>query len=291
MYAIQNVSRLRGNVDTYGGMEINFYPTSETVAQYVHYHDYYEIIIYLGDTPATFIHKETAAKRPVHMGDILLIDIFDGHMLDARGNEQSARFSVGISPEYIKLCSANSVSLKNLFSRSNKGYPVFRPSMWEFQKYVNLIQQYRSSSFEKADIVYKQGIVHQMLAFLYEDFYHDGKESIVDDQKAHIVRETIGYIHEHISEDLRLDKIAAKMQYSKQHLASIFKEITHTTLNSYIAEKRITTAIAMMKNGPIPLTEVAEKIGFLNYSTFFKAFKKVTGVSPKEYISYPMDRG
>lgn len=284
MCSIQTISRLKGNVDTYGGMEINFYPTSETVAQYVHYHDYYEIIVYLGETPAAFIHKGTDTKRPVRLGDILLIDIFDSHMLDATGNEQSSRFSVGISPEYIKLCSANTVPLKNLFSRRNEGYPIFRPSMWAFQKYIHLIQQYRKSSLLKSDMVYKQGLVHQMLAFLYEDFYHGAREDVADDQKAHLVRETIGYIHEHIAEDLRLDRIAAEMKYSKQHLASVFKEVTHTTLNSYIVEKRIATAIAMMKNERMPLVEIAEKTGFLNYNTFFKAFKKVAGVSPKAYV-------
>lgn len=93
----------------------------------------------------------------------------------------------------------------------------------------------------------------------------------------------IAYINEHISEDLSLDGISAKFFISKYHLIREFKAYANRTVYQYILSKRIILAKQYMQSGASP-TDVYLKCGFHDYSSFYKVFKKETGLSPQQYI-------
>jgi AraC-like DNA-binding protein len=47
------------------------------------------------------------------------------------------------------------------------------------------------------------------------------------------------------------------------------------------------TAIHLLSRGTISMDEVAQSIGFSEPTSFFRAFKRWTGVTPRAYISRP----
>ena len=59
-------------------------------------------------------------------------------------------------------------------------------------------------------------------------------------------------------------------------------EYTNKGIYEYILYKRILKAKELMYSD-ISLTEIAFTCGFGDYSNFLRAFKKITGTSPKEY--------
>lgn len=60
----------------------------------VHYHDFYEVVIYLGNAG---VFQIEGSEYLVRRGDIVLIDMFKPHTLIANKNSYYERFSVSIN--------------------------------------------------------------------------------------------------------------------------------------------------------------------------------------------------
>lgn len=89
----------------------------------------------------------------------------------------------------------------------------------------------------------------------------------------------IGYINEHLDESLTLDELSKRFFVSKYHLCRAFRQHTGTTFLSYLTTKRIVAAQQMIKEG-VPVTEIAYRVGFRDYSSFYRAYRKQTGSAP-----------
>lgn len=98
------------------------------------------------------------------------------------------------------------------------------------------------------------------------------------------VADVIAYINEHIGQELSLDEVSGHFFISKYHLIREFKSYTNRSVYQYIVAKRIIQAKLLMQSGALP-TKVYLKCGFREYSSFYKAFKKETDLSPQQYIA------
>ncbi len=95
------------------------------------------------------------------------------------------------------------------------------------------------------------------------------------------VGEVIRYLGENITTDISLDETAKRFFVSKYHLCHAFRAHTGISVFSYLTAKRIALAEQLLEDG-IPATEVALQVGFGDYSTFYRAYRKQMGESPSE---------
>ena len=94
----------------------------------------------------------------------------------------------------------------------------------------------------------------------------------------------IEYLKRHLNEELFLEEIAKEFFVSKYHLCRVFREQTGGSIFSYFNAKRMALAQQMIAGGE-KATIVAEKLGFRDYSTFYRAYRKQTGTSPIRKLS------
>lgn len=85
------------------------------------------------------------------------------------------------------------------------------------------------------------------------------------------------------SEDLSLHSICSELSISPSYFSSIFKNYTGETFIEALTKKRINKAKELLGNTAMKNYEVAEKVGFSDPHYFALTFKKVTGMTPKEY--------
>lgn len=98
------------------------------------------------------------------------------------------------------------------------------------------------------------------------------------------INKAIYYIEENISTKLLLKDIAKEAHFSPFHFHRLFSVVIGETVNNFITRKRIEKAAAsFLHKKNIPITEVSEKVGFENLSSFSRAFKKFYGMSPLEF--------
>jgi AraC-like DNA-binding protein len=96
-------------------------------------------------------------------------------------------------------------------------------------------------------------------------------------------QKAIDYIEQRLFSDLSVEGICAELFVTKSHLHHVFKNELGTTPKKYITEKRLALARREINAGEKP-TEVYIKLGFPDYSTFFRAYKKHFGVTPSSRV-------
>lgn len=103
------------------------------------------------------------------------------------------------------------------------------------------------------------------------------------DNNSRIVHEAKKLINENINRELSLSEIAEKLYIHPNYLSSLFKKESGYTFMNYVTNKRIELAKTCLLEYGAKVYEVAERVGYSSVAHFTRTFKKVTGISPKEY--------
>ena len=70
---------------------------------------------------------------------------------------------------------------------------------------------------------------------------------------------------------------------SRRYLSTKFKKETGMTLSQYIQEQKIGKAKSLLKSTDRSILEIATYLGFSSQGYFQNVFKKLTGMTPKDY--------
>ena len=91
------------------------------------------------------------------------------------------------------------------------------------------------------------------------------------------------YLGEHLSEKITLQDVGEETYFSPLYCETVFKRETGESIIRYLLKRRMEEAKRLLAEGSLPLKKVAETVGFEDYNYFSRAFKKSTGITPKEY--------
>lgn len=95
----------------------------------------------------------------------------------------------------------------------------------------------------------------------------------------------IAYIKANFGSDLSLDLVASKVYVSSYYLSHLFREEMNMTYSDYVVSVRIEEAKILLKKKTMKAFDVSAACGFNDANYFAKTFKKLTGLSPKQYMS------
>jgi len=102
-------------------------------------------------------------------------------------------------------------------------------------------------------------------------------------QMHEIVEAATQFINQRFTEDLTVFTIAEQFHVARNYFSRLFKKEMGEGCNEYITRKRIERAKQLLANSRLKTYEVAEQIGYHDTNYFSLAFKKNTGMSPKEF--------
>ncbi len=84
---------------------------------------------------------------------------------------------------------------------------------------------------------------------------------------------------------LTIEMLAQQVGISRVHLHRKLKELTNQTTSDFIRNTRLAQAAKLLSEGKQSIGEVAALVGFENPANFATAFRKLYGVSPREYMN------
>ncbi len=90
-------------------------------------------------------------------------------------------------------------------------------------------------------------------------------------------------VEKEYSHPLSMKYIAEKMDLNHIYMGQIFKKETGVSLNDYINKVRVNKAKKLLVESNDMVYEIADKVGYSDPQYFSTVFKRITGVSPKEY--------
>jgi AraC family transcriptional regulator len=91
------------------------------------------------------------------------------------------------------------------------------------------------------------------------------------------------FIEEKLAENITIADMAAVVHISQFHFARAFKTATGESPHRYLTQRRIERAKVLLSVTRLAIAEVAYRVGFYNQSHFTAQFRKLTGVTPKQY--------
>lgn len=247
----------------------------------LHSHSYYEMVYVLSNSGTQYL---VGTKRYLlQRGDIILVPPGVGHkpLFPSELAEPYRRIVLWVSSDFLEsmkyivkfddtpnfrediyLLHTNGTpweSLGNYFQAGLKEAQDKQPG-WEASLYGNTMQ-------------------------LFTNFYRallDPQSHTAKTEKPELLDNLVGYIESHLSERITLADTASRFFVSESTIGQTFQKKMHVSFYHYVTQRRLIAAKSMVLEEP-NLDVLSEKVGFTDYSTFYRAFKKEFGISPREY--------
>lgn len=101
------------------------------------------------------------------------------------------------------------------------------------------------------------------------------------------VMRVIDFVNIHFTREITLEQVVAENGISKATFCKLFESLTGTTFSKYLHTRRIEKAKQLIFQGQ-KIAQVSELCGYQDFSTFYRNFKKITGISPTDYRAEEM---
>ena len=129
----------------------------------------------------------------------------------------------------------------------------------------------------------KKGYLNIKLGMLLD---HYPTSPIISSDGIEVMVDILRYIDLHYKEPITLESIASAFSYNKCYFSRMFNRYIGESLSNYVNIVRLREFMARAKEKDSPsISKLAAECGFESMPTFYRAFTKLYGESPKTYLS------
>lgn len=114
-------------------------------------------------------------------------------------------------------------------------------------------------------------------------FHRLGEKKERKNKRELLVDEFIKLLEAHFRTQRSMEFYADKMHLTPKYLSSVIKQNSGRSAGEWIEERVIMEAKVLLKSGSMAIQQVADELGFPDQSNFGRYFKRLVGVSPKDY--------
>lgn len=167
---------------------------------------------------------------------------------------------------------------------SNKIFHYIFTPEHEFYEEINRHFVDAVVRFHNRNDTYKLEISAHILLLLSVllKFYVPDLEKVSNDTFFKI-QPALDYINKHYAEKIYISTLSNLLNVCDDHFIRMFKEAMHMTPNQFIVNARIQQAMILLSATNLPITEIAENVGFSSYAHFCNTFIQKKHVTPSSY--------
>lgn len=215
----------------------------------------------------------------VNKGDIIMLDCNEFHSLKINNDNVYNRMVIEFSKSFLLGFSQN-IDLFYFFKVKKMGINNLLPKrivdMYKLNKYFMRLRALEPSDAESELRI--KCILTELLLDINNIFSKYATISSPKKSNSNI-QKVITYISQNLDKDMSLETISNDLFISKYYLWHLFKLETGISIYKYLTIKRIHYANELLNSG-MPAAEACFKAGFNDYSTFYRAYKKVLLKAP-----------
>lgn len=253
-------------------------------AQKPHTHEYFQIYYIIKGSVENFTEN---GSEMLMQGDMIIIPPKRMHYIKQSSSSEFYSFSF-TEQALNKIQTGNKLACDYIFwlKESKIASAKITLKQSEAEAIENIFTQ-TLNEFSSQAVAYEE-VMRSYLNVLITEFArkHLESENATNTKISYGYREQIKYAMEYIkqnyAEDFSLKEMSQHSALSPSVFCKAFKEISGYSFNDYLNRTRISVAKKLIKDG-LKITAVQGLIGYKDFSTFYRNFKKITGCAPKEY--------
>lgn len=112
------------------------------------------------------------------------------------------------------------------------------------------------------------------------DAHRSGRAQSPHDSK---MKKALRYIDAHLSDELRLEEVAAHVYLSPYYFSKLFKKYHGIGFNAWVNRQRMASAREMLCHSDWSIASIARNLGFSQTSYFCKVFRQTYQVTPQAF--------
>lgn len=97
------------------------------------------------------------------------------------------------------------------------------------------------------------------------------------------IKEALSFIEQNFQNDITVEEIAACCGLNRSYFGKIFHEVLGKSPQEFLISYRMTKATELLKLTSLSIAEVGSAVGYSNQLHFSRAFKKINGISPRQW--------
>ncbi len=257
-----------------------FYSEKKDENRDIHLHECCEVLFCLSGGKNFFIDERIYDVEP---GDVFVINPLEAHKITSGEGEIFKRYVLQVHPSFLYDNSTAESNLAYCFDLRSKNVSNRLPLTGEEREKLAHVFGKLNACVGFGDDILKRDAVHEILVNVNRYFMEKNKGYTYHSSfKNHTLAAVLKYINTHYSEPISIDTVAENCFISVSTLGDLFKRYMGTTAAKYIKSKRMTEAKRLLQNGE-SVASAAEKCGYTDYTSFIRAFKRITGVPPGHF--------
>ncbi len=242
----------------------------------LHSHNYYEILYICSGNIQYLIRTE---RYRIQKGDVIIIPPGVSHqpILPEGRTEPYKRYVLWLSAEFIKgikpLIPDNDFLAPRLLRTAGTRWATISNKF-----YAGIMEEERKHPGWKAAVY---GNTLELVTMLYRAVLD--KDSLhLKSEMPELLDKILAYVEDHLSEEITLDNTGKRFFVSRSTISNIFRKEIGISFYRYVTQRRLVAAKNYILEG-MSMEVIAEKVGFSDYSSFYRAFKNEYGISPRQF--------
>lgn len=243
----------------------------------LHNHDHYEIYLFLEGDTRYKIEKDIYTMQP---NDMIIVRKHEMHRICHNSNSRYHRMNLKLMPEFFQQFHCEEYESQFLNTQSGISHKISAKQVRAIGLYDAFLR------LRKYSEAYTQDPLSPILiAVLTEVLYliHKIPRFAPPDITDNPMQPLLQYLNQHYTETITLDMLQQQFFMSKYYLCRSFHKATGLTIHEYLCRKRLTRVRELTAEGR-NITEAAHLSGFHDYSSFYRAYRKEYGTSPKTLV-------
>lgn len=248
----------------------------------LHSHAFFELLYCSSGGGAEYLVG--SERYRIQKGDIIFVPPGISHrpLLPANMREPYTRYVLWLSMDFLRMYAG---FFSNPFSETQANVGMLRTAGTKWEGLGELFRNGIQEAERRLD-GWEAAVIGNTMLLLTQIKRATDERSVrvMKAETPELLDRITAFIETNYSTRFTIEDVSRQLYVSNSSISHLFKEKMGVSFYRYVTQRRLIAAKPLIEQGAA-LEDVCRRVGFSDYSGFYRAFKQEYGISPRQYRS------